>query len=163
MAWCALSPRNENGKCCINLRKEGMKDRSHHREGAVERGLALHAWETWPGRIAEMLQTRGAQGGCMQNRRMQWACPVSAMKTRPPCAIDPSRLILENLPSALPSPAHPFPCLGEGLHNLDLPWPQDVRAAETEDTCRRQGHCCGFVAPNRQQLLAYVSQDIPSQ
>lgn len=65
--------------------------------------------------------------------------------------------------SALPSPAHPFPCLGEGLHNLDLPWPQDVRAAETEDTCRRQGHCCGFVAPNRQQLLAYVSQDIPSQ
>lgn len=40
-----------------------MKDMSHHHEGAVERGLALHAGERWPGWIAEMLETEGSTWG----------------------------------------------------------------------------------------------------
>lgn len=117
MAWRALSPRNENGKCCINLRKEGTKDIRHHHGGAVERDLALHAWERGQAGLQKCWKQRGAHGGRMQNRRMQWACPVLAMKTRALCAIDPSRLILDNLH------AQPFPT----LLTHSLAWRKDCK------------------------------------
>lgn len=40
--------------------EEGMKDTSHHHEGAVERGLALHAWQRWPGWIAQVMETEAS-------------------------------------------------------------------------------------------------------
>lgn len=109
-----------------------------------------------PGWAAQVLETEGSTGGSHAEQK-------DAVKHRPPCAIDPSRQIPENLHAQLlPTLLTHSPARGR-TGNLDLPRPQDVRAAETEVTCRKQVHCRACLAPDGQQLLAYGFQDIPSQ
>lgn len=108
--------------------------------------LALHAWQRWQGWIAEVLETEGSTWrGCMRNRAGQWACAMLAMKHRTfMCYWSKQINPRASSCSALSQLCSPIPCLGER---------QDIRAAETEFTCRKLVTAVAFPVPNRQQLM----------